>query len=417
MAAASKPPLVQKYGGSSVATPERLQHVARRVAKCVAAGRRAVVVVSAMGGATDDLVALAHQVAARPEGREFDMLLSTGEMVSSALLAMALRELGHPTVALTGAQAGVQTDDTFNRARITAIDTAPIRAALEGGRVVIIAGFQGITAEGDITTLGRGASDISVVALAAALHAPIADIYTDVPGVFTTDPRIEPAARKLADIAYEEMLELAAQGARVLHPRAVEIGLLYDTPILVASSFTEEVPGTIIRKQVSMEPADRVRAIALDSDVAAITVRQVPDRPGIAALLFGPLADADVSVDSIVQNAGLHRLADLTFSVARHDLPRAQEIVAPVAVEIGAGQLVIDEDLAKVSIVGTGMQSAPGYAATMFRALAEARINIELITTSEIRITALVRSEQGARAVQVLHAAFRLDEPATAAST
>ena len=407
-------PCVQKYGGSSIDGPDRLRAVGQRIVRRLASGERVVVVVSAMGKSTDELVALAHQVSARPDGRELDLLLSTGEMVSSALLAMALRELGHPAIGLTGAQAGVRTDATFNRARITDIDTRRIEAELACDQVVIIAGFQGITSESDVTTLGRGGSDTTAVALAAALGAKTAEIYTDVDGVYTTDPRVDPKARKLHDIAYEEMLEMAAQGARVLHPRAVELGLLHDVPILVASSFHDEVPGTIIRRQVEMEPTNRVRGIALDRDVAAITVRAVPDRPGIAAHLFGPLADATISVDTIVQNASVERLTDLTFSVAQDDWRRAQEIVEPVARAIGAAEVIVDHHMAKVSIVGTGMQTAPGYAATMFRALAGASINIQLITTSDIRITALVGDASGEEAVRVLHAAFQLDEPAGA---
>ena len=409
-------PIVQKYGGSSLADAERLRHVARRIAKRVEAGDRAVVVVSAMGDTTDDLLALAHQVTARPQGRDLDMLLSTGEMVSSALLSMALREVGHPAVSLTGAQAGVRTDPTFNRARITDIDTRRIEDELDRDQVVIIAGFQGITSEADVTTLGRGGSDTTAVALAAALGAPVAEIYTDVDGVFTTDPRVEPRARMLRDINYEEMLEMAAQGARVLHPRAVELGLLHAIPILVASSFHDDTPGTLIRKQVNMEPANRVRGIALDEDVTAITVRAVPDRPGIAAHLFGPLADAAISVDTIVQNASVERLTDLTFSIAQADSRRAREIVDPVANEIGATEVLVEDDLAKVSIIGTGMQTAPGYAAIMFRTLADAGINIQVITTSDIRITAMVARDRAHEAVRVLHAAFQLDDPAPSAA-
>ena len=405
-------PIVQKYGGTSVGDIARLQNVARRISTRLAGGEHVVVVVSAMGKTTDGLVALARQVAPRAEGREYDMLLATGEMVSSALLAMALQTRGHPAIALTGAQAGVSTDDTFNRARITNIDTERIQAELAAGKVVVIAGFQGISRTADVTTLGRGGSDTSAVALAAALHAEIAEIYTDVDGVFSTDPRIEPGARKLHDIAYEEMMELATQGAGVMHPRAVELGLLYDIPILVASSFKEDVPGTIIRRQVEMEPTNRVRGIALDSDVAALTLRGVPDHPGIAASIFTPLAQAGISVDTIVQNASVERLTDLTFSVS-HDLwEKAQEIVEPIAREIQARELLVDHNLSKVSIVGTGMQSGPGYAATMFQALADAGINVQLITTSEIRITAIIKQEQGAEAVRVLHRAFALDEPA-----
>ena len=365
-----------------------------------------------MGKTTDELIALAQAISPRPPRREMDMLLATGEMVSSALLAMAVREQGRGAIALTGAQAGVFTDDTFGRARIRDIDTERIEREFAAGNVVIIAGFQGASGAADFTTLGRGGSDTSAVALGAALKAQQVEIYTDVDGVYTTDPRIAPDARRLADIAAEEMLEAAAQGAGVMHPRAVELGLLYDIPIVVASSFAAAgAAGSIIRKEVRMEPVDRVRTIALDRDVASLTLRHVPDRPGIAAQLFGPLADAGISVDTIVQNASEDRLTDLTFTVTRSDLEQAYEAASPLARELGAKALLRDDDLVKVSLIGTGMQSAPGYAALMFRTLSEAGVNIELITTSEIRITVLLRSEHGEQAVRLLHRAFALDQP------
>ena len=403
---------MQKYGGTSVGSPERLQAVARRVAHRAVGGQPMVVVVSAMGKSTDELVELARTISARPQGREYDMLLATGEIVSSALLAMALQELGQPAIALTGPQAGVFTDEAHGRARITEIETRRVSEELDRGRVVIIAGFQGVGPSADFTTLGRGGSDTSAVALAAGLGATEVEIFTDVDGVYTTDPRVEPRARRLHDIAYEEMLELAAQGAGVMHPRAVELGLLYQIPIRVASSFNEESTGTVIRGEVEMEPQNRVRGIALDTDVAAIDVRAVPDRPGIAASLFGPLADAGISVDTIVQNASVERLTDLTFTVAHDQGDQAKELVEPIARGMDASEVLVDHDLAKLSIVGTGMLSGVGYAATMFRALSEANVNIELITTSEIRITALVSADQAEDAARVLHAAFRLDEPA-----
>ena len=404
--------VVQKYGGTSVGSVERLRAVAERIARRAAEGQPIAVVVSAMGKTTDELVALAAQISPRPPRREMDMLLATGEIVSSALLAMAVRQLGHGAVALTGAQAGVFTDDTYGRARIRNIDTERIQREFAEGNVVIIAGFQGASAAADFTTLGRGGSDTSAVALGAALKARQVEIYTDVEGVYTTDPRIEPDARRLADIAAEEMLEAAAQGAGVMHPRAVELGLLHDIPIVVASSFAADgAAGTVIRKEVQMEPEDRVRTIALDRDVASLTLRHVPDRPGIAAQLFGPLADAGISVDTIVQNAGEDRLTDLTFTVTRADFEQAREAAAPLARELGAKELLSNDDLVKVSLIGTGMQSAPGYAALMFRTLSEAGVNIELITTSEIRITVLVRAERGEEAVRLLHRAFALDQP------
>lgn len=407
--------VVQKYGGTSVGSVERLRAVAARVAARAEQGAPIAVVVSAMGKTTDDLVALARTVSARPPRREMDMLLATGEIVSSALLAMAVRERGRGAVALTGAQAGVYTDDTFGRARIRGIDTRRIEREFAAGNVVIIAGFQGASGETDFTTLGRGGSDTSAVALGAALGAKQVEIYTDVAGIYTTDPRIEPAARRLGDIAAEEMLEAAAQGAGVMHPRAVELGLLYEIPVVVASSFAADgAAGTIIRKEVAMEPEDRVRTIALDRDVASLTLRHVPDRPGVAAQLFGPLADAGISVDTIVQNASEARLTDLTFTVAHDDWEQAREVAEPLARALGAAEVLLAHDLVKVSLIGTGMQSAPGYAALMFRTLSDAGINIELITTSEIRITVLLRAERGEQAVRLLHRAFALDQPVSA---
>ncbi len=401
--------IVQKYGGTSVADAERIKNVARRVAARRAQGDDLVVVVSAMGDTTDHLIELAHQMTPEPEARELDLLLSTGEIVSCTLLSMALKALGCPAVALTGAQAGIGTDKRYGRARILRVDPSRIRAHLKEGRVPVVAGFQGITEEMDITTLGRGGSDTTAVALAAALGAARCEIYTDVEGIYTADPRIEPAARKLPVISYEEMLELASYGARVMHSRAVELGWAYKVPIYVASSFSD-APGTLICEGgEEMEQRNKVMGIAHDVDVGRITLRGVPDRPGIAAALFGPLAEAGISVDTIVQNASVERLTDLTFTVTKADLPRALELVRPVAQEIGAREVLADDHLAKVSIVGAGMQSAPGYAARMFRALYEAGINIELITTSEIRITCLVDAARVGDAVRALHKAFELE--------
>jgi len=404
--------VVQKYGGTSVGSVERLRNVAHRVATRATDGERLAVVVSAMGKTTDDLLSLAREVNPRPPRRETDLLMATGEMVSSALLTMALVEMGCPAVALTGAQAGMFTDDSFGRARIRGIDTWRVEEEFSEGHVVVVAGFQGQSPQGDYATLGRGGSDTSAVALGAALRATQVEIYTDVEGIYTTDPRIEPNARCLRDIASEEMLEAAQQGAGVMHPRAVELGLLYDIPILVASSQAEfgSGRGTLIHREVQMEPENRVRTIALDRDVASVTLRHVPDRPGIAAQLFGPLADAGISVDTIVQNASELNLTDLTFTVSKHDCDQTEELSRPLASELGAADVLFKHDLVKVSLIGTGMQSGPGYAATMFRSLSEAGINIELITTSEIRITCLVQSERGEEAVRVLHSAFHLDE-------
>jgi aspartate kinase len=402
------PIIVQKYGGSSVADASRIKHVAERVARRRREGAHVVVVVSAMGDSTDELIALAKQITDRPSARELDVLLSTGEIVSSTLMAMALRELGEEAISLTGMQAGIQTDAVHSKARILNIEPRRIHDELDRGRIVIIAGFQGVTPEMDVTTLGRGGSDTTAVALAVALKAERCERFTDVDGVYTTDPRIEPTARKLRDIGYEEMLELASQGSQILHPRAVELGLLYNLPVLVASSFTEE-PGTLIHGGPSMEPTNKVRGIAQDLDVAKITVRGVPDRPGIAAAIFGPLADAHISVDTIVQNASLDNLTDLTFTVASGDLPRAIEIARPLCDEIQARDVVSDDQLGKVTIVGTGMQNVPGYAATMFRTLSDSGINIEMITTSEIRITCIVAQNDVVPAVRALHRAFALE--------
>jgi aspartate kinase len=402
------PIVVQKYGGSSLASAELITNVARRVSRAHEAGNDMVVVVSAMGDTTDELIALAHQVTDRPSAREMDVLISTGEVVSSALMAMALRHEGADAISLTGMQAGIQTDTVHRKARIRKVDPERVHRELERGRIVIVAGFQGVTEEMDVTTLGRGASDITGIALAIVLGAERFEKLSDVDGVYTADPRIEPRARKLKDIGYEEMLELASQGAGVLNPRAVEFGQIYGLPILVASSFTD-APGTLIHQETTMEPTNKVRAIAHDFDVAKITLRGVPDRPGIAATVFEPLAEAAISIDTIVQNASTEYLTDLTFTVTKTDLPRAMEIVAPVVGEIGARDVVSDDQLGKVSIVGTGMQNTPGYASRMFRALFDSGINIELITTSEIRITCIIESSRVVDAVRALHTAFQLE--------
>jgi aspartate kinase len=403
------PLIVQKYGGTSVGSAERIRDVVtRRIADRAAAGDRLVVVVSAMGDTTDDLISLARQMSEHPAPRELDLLLSTGEIVSAALVAIGLNEIGCASVALSGAQAGIRTDTRHGRARIAGLEPKRILRELDDGRVVVVAGFQGITEEMEITTLGRGASDTTAVALAAALEAERAEIFTDVEGVYTADPRLVPEARKLPEISYEEMLELAAWGAKVMHNRAVELGAIYNVPIYVASSFSD-APGTLIHGGELMEQRNKVMGIAQDTDVARITIRGVPDRPGIAATLFEPLGEGGISVDTIVQNASVERLTDLTFTVSRSDLNRALEIVKPVAQEIEAPDVMADTHLAKVSIVGAGMTSAFGYAGRMFRTLFEAGVNIELITTSEIRITCLIDEGQVPKAVRALHKAFELE--------
>lgn len=404
--------VVQKYGGSSIADGERISNVAQRVAKARDAGNEVVVVVSAMGDTTDELIKLAHQVSAQPSDRELDLLLSTGEVVSGTLLAMALETLGYRAVSLSGAQAGIETDSRYSRARILRVDPKRIVDELARGNIVIVAGFQGVTSEMDIATLGRGGSDTTAVALAASLEAKECQIYTDVEGVYTADPRIVPEATKLKKVGYEEMLELASYGAKVIHPRAVELGGLHSVPILVASSFVDR-PGTIICKEASMEIREvrnKVSGIVHDTNVAKVTVIGVPDHPGIATAIFEPLANADISVDTIVQNASIEKIADLTFTVMRSDLPRAMSIVETVAKTVEAKRCVADSKLAKVSIVGTGMLDTPGYAAKMFRTLYEQGINIQLITTSEIRITCIISEDSVEDAVQALHRAFELEK-------
>ncbi len=400
--------IVQKYGGSSVANAEKIKNVARRITATKEKGDGVVVVVSAMGDTTDELIDLAYQVTEQPSGRELDVLLSTGEIVSSTLLAMALRNMGYEAISLTGAQAGIRTDTTYSRARIVKVEAKRVVRELEKGKIVIVAGFQGITEEMDVTTLGRGGSDTTAVALAASLGAEICQIYTDVDGVYTADPGLIPEARQLSEISYEEMLEMASYGAGVMHPRAVELGELFNIPILVASSFTDN-QGTLIHGGVSMEVRNKVRGVAHDLDVAKITVVSIPDRPGIAAAIFEPLAKAGISVDTIVQNASIENVTDLTFTVTKGQLSGAMEVVEPIASSIGARECVSDSRLGKVSIVGTGMQNAPGYAARMFRALSEKGINIQLITTSEIRITCIVDEARVKDAVLALHRSFELE--------
>jgi len=399
---------VQKYGGSSVADAEKIINVANRAIGIQDRGDQIVVVVSAMGKTTDNLIKLAHQVTENPDDRELDALLSTGELVTSTLLAIALNHMGKQAISLSGAQAGILTDSVYSRARIENVDPKRIRAELQKRKIVIVAGFQGITSEMDITTLGRGGSDTTAVALAVSLGAERCEIYTDVEGVYTADPRLVPDARKLTEIDYEEMLEMASYGAKVMHSRAVELGELYQMPILVASSFNNN-PGTLIHGGISMEAKNKVRGIAHDVSIAKITVIGVPDRPGIASAIFDPLAKAGISVDTIVQNASINDVTDLTFTVTKSDLSKAMKIIQPVAQSIGARECVSDSRLAKISVVGSGIRTSPGYAASMFNALYEAGINIELISTSEIRITCIIDESKASDAVNALHQAFSLE--------
>lgn len=400
--------IVQKYGGTSVGTAARIRRVSRRIAATVKQGHKVVVVVSAMGHTTDRLIALAQSINPEPPARELDMLVANGETITAPLVAMCLQGIGIPAISLSGLQAGVRTSAQHSRARIQDIKPDRILETLRDGKVAVVAGFQGATADFEVTTLGRGGSDTTAVALAAALKADSCEIYTDVDGIFTADPRLVKTARKLTHIQYDEMLELAAVGARVLHPRAVEIGELYGVPIHVRSSFHEGV-GTMIVAHVPMEDRQRVRGIAEESNVAKITVVGVPDRPGIAAAIFEPLGAAGISVDVIVQNIGRSRRTDLTFSVAQSDLKAAEKLVKAAAKTIGATRVASAGGIAKLSIVGTGMLGTPGIAGRMFRALADAGINIEMISTSEIRITCLVARDQVEKGVRILHKTFDLD--------
>ena len=403
--------VVHKYGGSSVADAGKILNVARRIGAVKDGGADIVAVASAMGDTTDALISLARTVSPEPPPRELDLLLSTGELVSCALLTMALRNLGYDAITLSGFQAGIHTDTMYGKARIDRIDPARVKSELAEGKVVIVAGFQGITDDLDITTLGRGGSDTTAVALAAALAAERCDIYTDVDGIYTADPRVAPAARKLAEIGYEEMLELASYGAK-MHPRSIELGAAYNVPIYVASSFSDTA-GTLIHRTAAMDGMEnrvKVTGIAYQSNVAKITVRSVPDRPGVAAALFAPLARVGISVDTIVQNASVERATDISFTVARADLPQALREVEGLLPALGAAEVISDPTLAAVSVVGSGMQNNPGYAARMFRILADGQINIDMITTSEIRISCIIQESQVAAAVRLLHQGFQLDQ-------
>ena len=404
--------VVQKYGGSSVADVDKIKAVAERICRARDGGNQVVAVVSAMGDTTDELIALAHEVSERPEPRELDVLLSTGELVSCTLIAMALRSMEYDAISLSGAQAGIRTDGSYGKARISVVEPRRVERELAAGKIVVVAGFQGIAGTEDVTTLGRGASDLTAVAMAAGLGADRCEVYTDVEGIYTADPRLVPKARKLAEIGFDEMLELASYGAKMA-PRSIELAMVYDMPILVASSF-KQASGTLIHGRSNVntgvgEIRNRVSGIATDENVSKITVLGVIDRPGIAARLFEPLAAADISVDVIVQNSSVEGATDLTFTVKRADSQRALEVARPIADDLGSRGVVRADDLAKLSIVGTGMQDAPGYASRMFRALADNGINIELITTSEIRITCLVAAEQIGAAARALHDAFQLD--------
>ncbi|HMM47594.1 MAG TPA: aspartate kinase [Thiobacillaceae bacterium] len=404
--------IVQKYGGTSVANIERIRAVAERVAKFKMLGHQVVVVLSAMSGETNRLIALAKEIQPKPDARELDMLVSTGEQVTIALLAMALKDLGLKARSYTGRQAGILTDSAYTKARILSIDEASMRRDLDAGNVIVVAGFQGADDEGNITTLGRGGSDTTGVALAAALKADECQIYTDVDGVYTTDPRIVPEARRLETVTFEEMLEMASLGSKVLQIRAVEFAGKYKVKLRVLSSFQDDGNGTLItfEENKSMEHPV-ISGIAFNRDEAKITVVGVPDQPGVAYSILGPVADANIDVDMIVQNVGHENTTDFTFTVHRNDFARAMDIVQAHAAAIGAREVKGDNKIAKVSIVGVGMRSHVGIARKMFEALSKENINLQMISTSEIKISVVVEDKYMELAVRTLHQAFELDQP------
>jgi aspartate kinase len=403
--------IVQKYGGTSVGTTERIQAVADRIVRTREAGHDVVVVVSAMGDTTDELLRMAYEIARVPEPRELDMLLTAGERIAMSLLAIAVCARGCRAASYTGSQAGIITDTHHGAAKIVEIRPRRIIESLQSGNVVIVAGFQGLSTTYDITTLGRGGSDTTAVALAAALEAEVCEIYTDVDGVFTADPRVVPEARKIDRITYEEMLELAVAGAKVLQSRSVEYARRHGVPVHVRSSF-HDGPGTWVVKEEDMEvgmEAALISGVALDDTEAKITFDEVPDRPGIAAKLFRAVASQGVNVDMIVQNVSHEGKTDMSFTVPREDVPKIKAALDDIAHEVGAVRFSVDEDIAKVSLVGAGMKSHPGVAADMFEALAAEGINIEMISTSPIRVSCVVRAADGERAVRAIHRKFGLD--------
>ena len=396
-----------------MATPDLINNVAGKVASTHDNDDEVVVTVSAVGRHTDKLIQMAKSVSSSPDLRELDVLLSTGELQSCALVAMALRGLGTKAISLNGAQAGIVTDSSYGFAKITSIDSARIRRELELGNIVIVAGFQGITEEKDVTTLGRGASDLTAVALAAVLNAQRCEIYTDVDGIYTGDPELIPDARLLSEISFEDMLEFSSHGAK-MNPRSIELAMVYDVPIVVASSFTDS-PGTLIHGGVQMdsivgEIRNKVVGVTSENQVAKVTVYSVTDRPGVAAAIFDPLAEAGISVDVIVQNSSISGTTDLTFTVMESDLDKATEVLEKIIPALGGGRIGTSRGLAKISVVGTGMQNSPGYASRMFRALSDNNTNIEMITTSEIRITCIVKEESSESAARAIHSAFDLDK-------
>jgi aspartate kinase len=399
--------VVQKYGGTSVGNLEKIANVAKRVIRTKEEGNDVVVVLSAMSGETDRLIQLAQKAADAPDAREYDSLISTGEHVTVTLLAIMLKGMGCPARSFLGFQVAILTDQAFTKARITNINTEAICDELQRGSIVVVAGFQGVDQENNITTLGRGGSDTSAVALAAALKADVCDIYTDVDGVYTTDPNICSNARRLARITYDEMLEMARAGAKVLQPRSVELAKKFNVPVYVKSSFTDEGGTLVTREEKDMEK-EVVAGVTYDRDQAKITVVHVPDRPGVAACLFTSLSENNILVDMIIQNASIQGYTDLTFTVSRKDIREATRIISEVMQEVGAEKIEVDDNVAKVSIIGVGMISHSGVAALMFQALASEGINIMMISTSEIKVSCVVEAKYTELAVRVLHEAFGL---------
>lgn len=400
--------MVQKFGGTSVADPDRIRAVADHIVRTRRQGHEVVVVVSAMGRSTDDLLRLAHQVSESPAARELDMLLTAGERIAMALLGMAIIDLGQPAVSFTGSQAGIVTDAVHGKAKILEVRAERIVAALSSGSVVVVAGFQGVSTGLDVTTLGRGGSDTTAVALAAALGAGACEIYTDVAGVYTADPRVVPEARRLSLVSYEEMLEMAASGGRVLALRSVEFARNHRVPVHVRSSFTWE-PGTWVREEDPTMEKAIISGVTHDTSEAKLTLERVPDRPGIAARVFRALAEEAVNVDMIVQNVSIGGTTDISFTVPKDDLGKARKVLETLVAEVGAGGFDHDDGIARVSLVGAGMKTNPGVAATMFEILADAGLNIEMISTSSIRISCVVRAERVEEAVRALHRAFGLE--------
>jgi len=403
--------IVQKYGGTSVGNPERIKNVARRVCRTREEGHEVVVVLSAMSGETDKLINLAAQVSDNPDPREMDMLISTGERVTIALLAMAIQSMGHKAQSFTGRQAGIISDSVHTKARIEKITGERLKQALKEGKIAVVAGFQGITEKDDVSTLGRGGSDLSAVAVAAALKADVCDIYTDVDGVYTTDPNMVPQARKLDKISYDEMLELASLGAKVLQTRSVEFAKKYNVPVRVLSSFNDN-PGTLVTKEDADMEKVVVSGVAYDKNQVKVTVQGVPDKPGVAAKIFNTISENTIVVDMIIQNIGEGGLTDMSFTVPKTDAKKINEVMKKVVAEIGAKNVNIKEDVSKISIVGVGMRSHSGVAARMFSAMAKEGINIMMISTSEIKISIVIEAKYTELAVRVLHETFEMDKAA-----